>query len=124
MIQTLDSGERVVKSSKFHIVDLAGSERCKETGAVGERFKEATMINKSLTTLGQVINELADTQETKKLKHIRYRDSKLTYLLKDSLGGNSQTVMICNVNPHFEAFKETRSTLQFAQRAKLIKNCA
>jgi len=61
MIQTLESGERVVKSSKFHIVDLAGSERCKETGAVGDRLKEATMINKSLTTLGLVINDLADT---------------------------------------------------------------
>lgn len=80
-------------------------------------MKEASMINKSLTTLGAVINDLADNSngETKgKQKHIRYRESKLTYLLKDSLGGNSKTVMICNVNPHLFALKETRSTLQFA----------
>jgi hypothetical protein len=73
------------------------------------------MINKSLTTLGNVIYDLSEVSETKgKSKHIRYRESKLTHLLKDSLGGNSKTVMICNVNPHIEALKETRSTLQFA----------
>ena len=87
------------------------------------------MINKSLTVLGQVIYDLSDNSATqlndpattKKAKYIRYRESKLTYLLKDALGGNSKTVMICNVNPHVDAMKETRSTLQFAQRAKMIK---
>lgn len=75
---------------------------------------------------------MADSQESSgintkvgpKNKHIRYRESKLTYLLRDALGGNSKTVMICNVNPHIEALKETRSTLLFAQRAKMIKNTA
>lgn len=112
------------------MVDLAGSERAKETGAEGMRLKEASMINKSLTTLGAVINDLAEMSSNdnksnnKHQKHIRYRESKLTYLLKDSLGGNSKTVMICNVNPHIYALKETKTTLQFAQRAKMIKNSA
>jgi Kinesin motor domain len=84
------------------------------------RVKEAGMINRSLTVLGQVIYDLSDnssaneTMGPKKSKYIRYRESKLTYLLKDALGGNSKTVMICNVNPHQDAMKETRSTLQFA----------
>jgi len=111
-----------VKTSRFHIVDLAGSERIKDTGAEGMRVKEASMINKSLTVLGQVIYDLSEnpnsilneTMTKKTTKHIRYRDSKLTFLLKDALGGNSKTVMICNVNPHIDAMKETRSTLQFA----------
>ena len=118
MIQTLDSGESHVKTSRFHIVDLAGSERIKDTGAEGMRVKEAGMINKSLTVLGQVIYDLSDNSSSnlndtlaKKSKYIRYRESKLTYLLKDALGGNSKTVMICNVNPHIDAMKETRSTL-------------
>jgi len=125
MIQTLDSGEKHVKISRFHIVDLAGSERIKDTGAEGMRVREAGMINKSLTVLGQVIYDLSDNSTnlnetnnlagaTKNKKYIRYRESKLTYLLKDALGGNSKTVMICNVNPHQDAMKETRSTLQFA----------
>ncbi|CDW79512.1 kinesin-like protein kif15 [Stylonychia lemnae] len=126
--QTLSSDEQLIKTARFHVVDLAGSERCKETGAEGQRLKEASMINKSLTTLGSVINELADISsgnETKgKSRHIRYRESKLTYLLRDALGGNSKTVMICNVNPHLSALRETKSTLQFAQRAKMIKNSA
>lgn len=115
MIQTLDSGESFIKTSRFHIVDLAGSERTKDTGAEGQRLKEAGAINKSLTVLGQVIYDLSESNfETTKKKHIRYRESKLTYLLRDALGGNSKTVMICNVNPHIDALKETRSTLQFA----------
>ncbi len=100
---------------------MAGSERCKETGAEGQRIKEAGAINKSLTTLGAVINDLADISSSndagnnkQKVRHIRYRDSKLTYLLKDSLGGNSKTIMICNINPHIDGFKETKSTLMFA----------
>ena len=98
------SGEKITRTSRLHIVDLAGSERSKDTGAEGQRLKEANNINKSLLTLGTVINELADVSNNPNIllkgKHIRYRDSKLTHLLKDSLGGNSKTVMICNVNPH------------------------
>lgn len=77
-------------------------------------MKEAGAINKSLTTLGAVINDLADSSchfNYGRNRHIRYRDSKLTHLLKDSLGGNSKTFMICNINPHIFAYKETKSTL-------------
>lgn len=112
-----------VKSSKFHFVDLAGSERQKQTASAGTRLKEAGNINKSLTVLGSVINALVDMSSGKK-SHIRYRDSKLTFLLKDSLGGNSKTTMIANVSPASINFGETLSTLKFAQRAKLIKNKA
>lgn len=112
-----------VKTSKFHFVDLAGSERQKQTASVGTRLKEAGNINKSLTVLGSVINALVDISSGKKT-HIRYRDSKLTFLLKDSLGGNSKTAMIANVSPASINFSETLSTLKFAQRAKLIKNKA
>lgn len=105
MIQKMENGESHIKTSRFHIVDLAGSERTKDTGAEGQRLKEASSINKSLTVLGQVIYDLSTDVDTKKIqastsRHIRYRDSKLTYLLRDALGGNSKTVMICNVNPH------------------------
>jgi|LauGreDrversion4_2_1035121.scaffolds.fasta_scaffold36913_4 kinesin family protein 15 len=125
MKQELESGEVLYKSSRFHIVDLAGSERTKDTGAEGIRLKEAGAINKSLAVLGQVIYDLSDSDTSKHhKKHIRYRESKLTHLLRDSLGGNSLTVMICNINPHCDALRETRSTLQFAQRAKNIKNKA
>jgi len=89
-------------------VDLAGSERTKDTGAEGVRLKEAGAINKSLTVLGQVIYDLSEPGSK---RHIRYRDSKLTYLLKDALGGNSKTVMICNINPHIDALRESKSTL-------------
>lgn len=112
-----------VKTSKFHFVDLAGSERQKQTAAAGSRLKEASNINKSLTVLGSVINALVDMSSGKKT-HIRYRDSKLTFLLKDSIGGNSKTAMIANVSPASINFSETLSTLKFAQRAKLIKNNA
>ena len=112
-----------VKSSKFHFVDLAGSERQKSTAASGERLKEAANINKSLTVLGSVINSLVEIAEGKQ-RHVRYRDSKLTFLLKDSLGGNSKTCIIANVSPANSSFSETLSTLKFAQRAKQIKNKA
>jgi len=118
-IRDKESGIEKVKSSRFNIIDLAGSERCKETGAEGQRLKEAGSINKSLSCLGQLINKLADSCSSKKqIGFLHYRDSKLTHLLKDSLGGNAKTLMIANVNPSFQSFKETRSTLQFAQRAK------
>lgn len=112
------TGEEITKTSRLHIVDLAGSERSKDTKVEGLRLVEANNINKSLTTLGSVINELSFMNNAKnthqKNRHIRYRDSKLTFLLQDSLGGNSKTVMICNVNPHSEALNETRTTLKFA----------
>lgn len=104
-------------------MDLAGSERQKLTAAVGERLKEAGNINKSLSVLGQVINSLVEIAEGKQ-RHIRYRDSKLTFILKDSLGGNSKTSLIANISPASSSFAETLSTLKFAQRAKQIKNRA
>lgn len=110
-------------TSRFHLIDLAGSERQKATDCAGERLKEAGMINKSLSALGNVINSLVDVSEGKS-RHIHYRDSKLTFLLKDSLGGNSKTFIVANISPAFSAFNETLSTLKFAQRAKQIKNTA
>jgi hypothetical protein len=112
-----------ILSSRFHIIDLAGSERQKFTNAVGERLKEAGKINKSLSALGNVINSLVDVFQGKS-RHIHYRDSKLTFLLKDSLGGNSRTVVIANVAQNLSSVGETLSTLNFAKRAKLIKNKA
>lgn len=118
-----EEGVWQMKSSRFHIIDLAGSERSKNTNAVGERLKEAGMINKSLTALGIVINSLVEISEGKN-RHVHYRDSKLTFLLRDSLGGNSKTVIIANVTAAAISVGETLSTLKFAQRAKLIKNKA
>jgi hypothetical protein len=112
-----------MKTSRFHIIDLAGSERSKNTNAVGERLKEAGMINKSLSALGNVINSLVDISEGKS-RHIPYRDSKLTFILRDSLGGNSKTVIIANISPSSINMGETLSTLDFAKRAKQIKNRA
>ncbi|XP_046473383.1 kinesin-like protein KIF21A isoform X2 [Neodiprion pinetum] len=107
-------------TAKFHFVDLAGSERLKRTGATGERAKEGISINCGLLALGNVISALGDT--TKKALHVPYRDSKLTRLLQDSLGGNSQTVMIACVSPSDRDFMETLSTLKYANRARNIKN--
>ena len=112
-----------VKTSRFNLVDLAGSERQKQTVTQGERLKEGCNINRSLLILGNVINALVDVSEGK-ARHIHYRDSKLTFLLRDSLGGNSRTSIIANVSPATASFGETLSTLKFAQRAKLIKNKA
>ncbi|EGR28036.1 kinesin motor domain protein [Ichthyophthirius multifiliis] len=110
------------KYSRFSFVDLAGSERTKQLNAQNiERIKEGCNINKSLSILGNVINSLVE-QESGKNRHIHYRDSKLTFLLKDSLGGNSKTKLIANISPCQQAFQETLSTLKFAQRVKLIKN--
>lgn len=109
-----------VTTSKFHFVDLAGSERQKQTKTTGQRLKEAGNIHKSLTVLGSVINALSEGKNS----HVRYRDSKLTFFLRDSIGGNSKTALIANVSPAASSFSETLSTLKFAQRAKLIKNKA
>ncbi|MED6292886.1 Kinesin-like protein KIF15-A [Characodon lateralis] len=112
-----------IRRSQLNLVDLAGSERQKDTHTEGSRLKEASSINRSLMCLGQVIMALVDVSNGKS-RHICYRDSKLTFLLKDSLGGNAKTYIIANVHPGSKCFGETLSTLQFAQRAKLIKNKA
>ncbi|XP_061360312.1 kinesin-like protein KIN-12E [Gastrolobium bilobum] len=109
--------------ARLNLVDLAGSERQKSSGAEGERLKEATNINKSLSTLGLVIMNLVSISNGKSL-HVPYRDSKLTFLLQDSLGGNSKTIIIANISPSTCCSLETLSTLKFAQRAKFIKNNA
>ncbi|XP_077460180.1 kinesin-like protein KIF21B isoform X3 [Stigmatopora argus] len=106
--------------AKFHFVDLAGSERLKRTGATGERAREGISINCGLLALGNVISSLGD--QTKKGGHVPYRDSKLTRLLQDSLGGNSRTVMIACVSPSDRDFMETLNTLKYANRARNIKN--
>ncbi|XP_034946309.1 kinesin-like protein KIF21A isoform X2 [Chelonus insularis] len=107
-------------TAKFHFVDLAGSERLKRTGATGDRAKEGISINCGLLALGNVISALGD--KSKKALHVPYRDSKLTRLLQDSLGGNSQTCMIACVSPSDRDFMETLSTLKYANRARNIKN--
>lgn len=107
-------------SAKFHFVDLAGSERLKRTGATGERAKEGISINCGLLALGNVISALGDV--SKRALHVPYRDSKLTRLLQDSLGGNSQTVMIACISPSDRDFMETLNTLKYANRARNIKN--
>ncbi|XP_075512067.1 kinesin-like protein KIN-12B [Primulina tabacum] len=117
-------GLSYVKVSRINFVDLAGSERQKQTGAAGERLKEAGNINRSLSQLGNLINILAEVSQTGKNRHIPYRDSKLTFLLQESLGGNAKLAMICAVSPSQSCKSETFSTLRFAQRAKAIKNKA
>jgi len=143
---------RHTKESRFNLVDLAGSERQRDTNATGQRLKEANQINKSLLTLGNVINALVDVAGGK-ARHIHYRDSKLTFLLRvrrrsqpgktgrrtitkrgrrpwlrerciaqDSLGGNSKTFLIANVSPLPASLPETVSTVKFANRAKQICN--
>ncbi|XP_039039829.1 kinesin-like protein KIN-12D [Hibiscus syriacus] len=112
-----------LRFARLNLVDLAGSERQKTSGAEGERLKEAASINKSLSTLGHVIMILVDVANGKP-RHIPYRDSKLTFLLQDSLGGNSKTMIIANVSPSICCAIETHNTLKFAQRAKLIQNNA
>ncbi|XP_063172512.1 kinesin-like protein KIF16B isoform X3 [Candoia aspera] len=115
--------------SKIHLVDLAGSERADATGATGVRLKEGGNINKSLVTLGNVISALADISQDasnplikKKQVFVPYRDSVLTWLLKDSLGGNSKTIMIATISPADVNYGETLSTLRYANRAKNIIN--
>ncbi|KAI9228750.1 MAG: P-loop containing nucleoside triphosphate hydrolase protein, partial [Piptocephalis tieghemiana] len=113
--------------SKFHFVDLAGSERLKKTNATGSRKKEGISINAGLLALGNVISALCDQASKKpgaKEVHVPYRDSKLTRLLQDSLGGNSQTMMLACVSPADANFSETLSTLRYAARARKIQNKA
>jgi kinesin family protein 3/17 len=111
-------GDAHIRVGKLNMVDLAGSERQSKTGATGERLKEATKINLSLSALGNVISSLVDGKSS----HVPYRDSKLTRLLQDSLGGNTKTVMVANCGPADYNYEETLSTLRYAYRAKSIKN--
>ncbi|KAI9280675.1 kinesin motor domain-containing protein, partial [Sporodiniella umbellata] len=114
-----EDGDWVITASKFHFVDLAGSERLKRTAAEGDRRKEGININAGLLALGNVISALGDP--TKKGHHVPYRDSKLTRLLQDSLGGNAMTLMIACVSPAESNLAETMNTLQYANRARNIK---
>ncbi|XP_028394014.1 osmotic avoidance abnormal protein 3-like isoform X2 [Dendronephthya gigantea] len=118
MEDTSADGEEHIRAGKLNLVDLAGSERQAKTGATGDRLKEATKINLSLSALGNVISALVDG----KSKHIPYRDSKLTRLLQDSLGGNTKTLMVACLSPADNNYDETLSTLRYANRAKNIKN--
>ena len=111
-------GEQQIRVGKLNLVDLAGSERQTKTGAIGDRLKEATKINLSLSALGNVISALVSG----KSRHVPYRDSKLTRILQDSLGGNTKTVMIANAGPAEYNYDETISTLRYSSRAKKIKN--
>ncbi|XP_028854538.1 kinesin-like protein KIF17 isoform X2 [Denticeps clupeoides] len=115
---TDSAGEDHLRAGKLNLVDLAGSERQTKTGATGERLREATKINLSLSALGNVISALVDGRS----KHIPYRDSKLTRLLQDSLGGNTRTLMVACLSPADNNYEESLSTLRYANRAKSIQN--
>ncbi|KAH8265672.1 hypothetical protein KR044_010640, partial [Drosophila immigrans] len=119
VVATRKTGQKAVTTSKFNLVDLAGSERCSKTLASGDRFKEGVNINKGLLALGNVINALGTGQQ---VGYVPYRQSKLTRLLQDSLGGNSITLMIACVSPADYNVAETLSTLRYADRALQIKN--
>uniref|UniRef100_A0A182ISY3 Kinesin-like protein n=1 Tax=Anopheles atroparvus TaxID=41427 RepID=A0A182ISY3_ANOAO len=116
-IEMCEAGSTLVKVGKLNLIDLAGSERQSKTGATADRLKEASKINRALSSLGNVISALAE-----KSPHIPYRDSKLTRLLQDSLGGNSKTIMIANIGPSEFNYNETLTTLRYAHRAKAIEN--
>ena len=122
IVQEEKSGALVgEKVSRLSLVDLAGSERASKTGAAGDRLKEGSNINRSLSTLGLVISALASG---KKGKYVPYRDSVLTWLLRDSLGGNSKTAMVATISPASDNYQETLSTLRYADSAKKIVNRA
>jgi kinesin family protein 5 len=117
-VTTTNSKDFSQKTGKLYLVDLAGSEKVGKTGATGQTLKEAQMINQSLSCLGMVIKALTDGVSS----HVPYRDSKLTRILQESLGGNSKTTLIIAASPAFDNIDETVSTLQFGKRAKMIKN--
>lgn len=118
-VDSYPSGESVTVDSKLHFVDLAGSERLKNTGASGERAREGISINAGLAALGKVISQLSSRQSG---SHVSYRDSRLTRLLQDSLGGNAITYMIACVTPAEFHLSETLNTVQYAQRARAIQS--
>ncbi|XP_057321320.1 kinesin-like protein KIF3B [Microplitis mediator] len=117
-MESLVGDSRGIRVGRLNLVDLAGSERQSKTGSCGDRLKEASKINLSLSALGNVISALVDGKTT----HVPYRDSKLTRLLQDSLGGNSKTIMVANIGPASYNYDETLTTLRYANRAKNIKN--
>ncbi|XP_078377646.1 kinesin-like protein KIF28 [Oculina patagonica] len=119
-----EAGQMMTKTSIVNLVDLAGSERAESTGATGDRLKEGSAINQSLSTLGNCIKALADQSSGKKGALVPFRDSVLTKLLKNALGGNSKTIMIAALSPADINYEETLSTLRFADRAKAIKTKA
>ncbi|XP_052744829.1 kinesin-like protein Klp68D [Bicyclus anynana] len=116
-VETAHRDTNRIRVGKLNLVDLAGSERQRKTGAGGERLREAARINQALSSLGNVISALAENSP-----HVPYRDSKLTRILQDSLGGNSKTIMIANIGPACYNYDETITTLRYAHRAKAIKN--
>merc|ERR1719261_2149948 len=116
--ETREDGSNGIRMGKLNLVDLAGSERQSKTQATGDRLKEATKINLSLSALGNCISALVDGKSS----HVPYRDSKLTRMLEDSLGGNAKTVVVANMGPADYNYDETLSTLRYANRAKSIKN--
>jgi kinesin family protein 4/21/27 len=118
-VDSFNSGDSITVDSKLHFVDLAGSERLKNTGASGERAKEGISINAGLAALGKVISQLSSRQQG---SHVSYRDSKLTRLLQDSLGGNAYTYMIACVTPAEFHLSETLNTISYAQRARAIQS--
>lgn len=121
----VEGNRKKEKFSVINLVDLAGSEKAGQTGATGDRLKEGCAINKSLTVLGQCISILADKAMGKAAKTVvPYRDSALTRILQNALGGNSKTIMICALSPATTNYEETLSTLRYADRAKKIKNKA
>jgi hypothetical protein len=114
----------LVTDAEINLVDLAGSEKSTQAGTSGDRLKEGNAINQSLTSLGNVISALADqaTGKAKPGSHIPYRDSNLTRMLQQALGGNSSTIMVCAIRPGHPYYEETLNTLKYADRAKKIKN--
>jgi kinesin family protein 18/19 len=116
-----DNGTSNEYISKLSLIDLAGSERAASSGNIGIRMKEGAMINKSLLSLSNCISMLYENQKSQQHSHIPYRDSKLTRLLKDSLGGNSRTIMIANISPCGFHFEDTLNTLKYASRTKDLK---
>lgn len=121
----VEDGRKIEKFSVINLVDLAGSEKAGQTGAEGARLKEGCAINKSLTVLGTCISVLADKAMGKEKKAvIPYRDSNLTRILQNALGGNSKTIMICAISPASMNYEESLSTLRYADRAKKIVNKA
>lgn len=117
-VRELGSSEEIIKTGKLHLIDLAGSENVRRSGATDQRAREAGNINKSLLTLGKVIKALAT-----KAGHVPYRESKLTRILQDSLGGKSKTCIIATFSPFANAYDETVSTLDYAYEARSVANC-